>query len=120
VIRIFRLLALTLTGVIVIAIAVANRQTVTVILNPLSAPDDALSLQGPLFVFLFAALLVGFILGGLAAWLGQGKWRKLARLRTKETFMLRREQDRLLRDLKAAQMPTAEATARELPQLASR
>lgn len=118
--RIFRLLVLTFIGAIVIAIAVANRQTVSFILNPLSTPDTASALQGPLFVFLFAALLTGFILGGLAAWLGQGKWRKLARLRTKEAFVLRREQDRLLRDLKAAQMSRGETPARDLPQLASR
>jgi outer membrane murein-binding lipoprotein Lpp len=65
-----------------------------------------------MFVFLFAALLVGFILGGIGAWVSQSKWRDLARRRTKETYRLRKDRERLARDLQAAQESGGSAVAR--------
>ena len=52
-----------------VVLAVANRQTVTVSLDPfyVTEPSPALSLRMPLFLALFAAVGVGSILGGVAA-----------------------------------------------------
>jgi len=61
---------------VMVAFAVANRQTVTVSFDPLSAIAPAYAATLPLFILLFAALILGVMVGGFAAWLGQGKWRR--------------------------------------------
>ena len=66
-------------AVIIIAFAVANRQTVTVSFDPLSSATPAYSATLPLFVLIFALVILGVIVGGVAAWFRQGKWRRLAR-----------------------------------------
>ncbi len=43
----------------------------------------------PLFIFLFLALAIGMIVGSLATWVKQGRYRKLARQRGVEAENLR-------------------------------
>ena len=43
----------------------------------------------PLFIFLFVALALGMIVGSLATWVKQGRYRKLARQRGVEAENLR-------------------------------
>ncbi|MET0574963.1 MAG: LapA family protein [Mesorhizobium sp.] len=76
-------------AVILIALAVANRGPVAFTLDPFNPGNQALTLQMPLFVLLFAALAVGLIVGSLATWLKQGRYRKLARQRGQEAQILR-------------------------------
>lgn len=64
---------------IIVAFAVANRQTVTVSFDPFSSAAPAYAATMPLFVLIFALAILGVIVGGAAAWLRQGKWRRLAR-----------------------------------------
>ena len=66
-------------AVIIIAFAVANRQAVTVSFDPFSTTAPAYSATLPLFVLIFVLVILGVIVGGMAAWLRQGKWRRLAR-----------------------------------------
>ncbi len=66
-------------AVIIVAFAVANRQSVTVSFDPLSSAAPAYAATVPLFVLIFVLVIVGVIVGGVAAWLRQGKWRRLAR-----------------------------------------
>ena len=66
-------------AVIIVAFAVANRQTVTVSFDPLSSTSPAYAATLPLFVLIFALVILGVIIGGVAAWFRQGKWRRLAR-----------------------------------------
>jgi uncharacterized integral membrane protein len=66
-------------AVIIIAFAVANRQTVTVSFDPFSMTTPAYAASLPLFVLIFVLVILGVIIGGMAAWLRQGKWRRLAR-----------------------------------------
>jgi len=82
-------------AVVVIALAVANRHTVSLVLDPTAAAGTAFSIELPLYLLLFAALGAGLLLGGFTAWLGQGKWRKLARERRGEAARWRREAERL-------------------------
>ena len=72
------LLAIPL-GVAVIALAVTNRQPVTLAVPP--AVDDVpfASATLPLFVVLFIVLLVGMVLGSLATWFSQSRYRREAR-----------------------------------------
>ena len=67
-------------AVILVVLSVANRQTVTMALNPFRPDDSVLALQAPFFVFLFVALIVGMLLGSAATWLAQGKYRRRARV----------------------------------------
>jgi len=78
---------------VIIAFAVANRQAVTVSFDPFSATAPAYAATLPLFVILFAVLILGVIIGGIAAWLGQGKWRRAARKLDAELRALRQEMD---------------------------
>jgi len=80
-------------AVIIIAFAVANRQIVTVSLDPFSSEHPAASLTLPLFGLIIVLLIVGVVIGGLAAWLRQAKWRRTARLLEREVGELRAEID---------------------------
>ena len=66
-------------AVIIIAFAVANRQAVTVSFDPFSSSAPAYAATLPLFVLIFILLILGVIIGGVAAWLRQGSWRRQAR-----------------------------------------
>jgi uncharacterized integral membrane protein len=79
--------------VILVAFAVANRQAVTVSFDPFSSTAPAYAATLPLFALIFAVLILGVIVGGFAAWLGQGKWRRSARRLDAEARALRQEVD---------------------------
>lgn len=76
-------------AVILIALAVANRGAVAFTLDPFNPGNPALSWSLPLFVLLFASLVAGLLIGSLATWLRQGRYRKLARRRSAEAEDLR-------------------------------
>ena len=78
---------------VIVAFAVANRQAVTVSFDPFSATAPAYAATLPLFAVIFAVLILGVVLGGFAAWLGQGKWRRNARRLDAELRALRQEMD---------------------------
>jgi len=111
-IRFFRRLILLAFAVVLIALIVANRHTATMALDPFSQGTPAAVVQAPMYVFLFGALLAGFLLGGIAAWMSQSKWRDLARRRTKETYRLRKDRERLAHDLQTAKEGGATPVAR--------
>jgi len=79
---------------VIILLSVANRAPVTLSLDPLGTPSPAWSLTAPLFVFLFAALVLGVVIGGTAAWFGQARWRRAARAERAAAAGLRRELER--------------------------
>ncbi len=76
-------------AVIIIAFAVANRQIVTVSFDPFSAGEPAASVTLPLFALVILLLIAGVLIGGLASWLRQGKWRQTARRFERELHHLR-------------------------------
>ena len=80
-------------SIVVIVLSVANRALVTFSLDPFSAVP-ALSVTAPLFVFLFATLALGVLVGGIAAWIGQGKWRRMARTERANALRMREEAER--------------------------
>ena len=59
----------------------ANRAPVAFTLDPFNPGNPALTIQLPLFFLLFAALAPGMMIGSLATWFRQGRYRKLARQR---------------------------------------
>ncbi|MFZ0852396.1 MAG: hypothetical protein WAO08_24725, partial [Hyphomicrobiaceae bacterium] len=58
-------------AIVLITLAVINRHPVRLILDPFRPDEPVLSLVGPLYAYLFGALIVGVIIGGTAAWLAQ-------------------------------------------------
>ena len=78
-------------AVVIIALAVANRQSVTVSLDPFSAEHPAAVVTLPLFGLIIVLLIVGVLIGGMAAWLRQARWRRAARRLEREIGTLRTE-----------------------------
>jgi uncharacterized integral membrane protein len=103
--RFLKNLVLLPIALVLIALAVANRHEVRLSLDPFSSADPAVSLQAPMFWFLFAAVAFGVFIGGVASWAAQGKWRKEAREKRREANRWHHEADRL----KAQQQPARTA-----------
>jgi uncharacterized integral membrane protein len=90
--RVLFLVILVPLAIVIVILSVANRGAVVFSLDPFGG--NALSFAAPLFVFLFAALFFGILVGGIAAWLRQGKWRQAARIERAEATRLRTELER--------------------------
>lgn len=89
--KIVAALVLVPLAIILIAFAVANRHVVTVSLDPFSSNPPAAAVTLPLFALVIVLLIIGVLIGGVAAWLRQGKWRRTARRLEFEVDELRRE-----------------------------
>jgi uncharacterized integral membrane protein len=87
--RIVAAVVLAPLAVIIIAFAVANRENVTISFDPFAAAAPAASVTLPLFALVILLLIIGVLVGGLASWLGQGKWRETARRFERELLELR-------------------------------
>jgi uncharacterized integral membrane protein len=78
-------------AIVMIAFAVANRQIVTVSLDPFGGNTPAAALTLPLFALVILLLVIGVLIGGLAAWVRQGKWRSAARRWERQAQALRKK-----------------------------
>ena len=78
---------------VIIAFAVANRQIVTVSFDPFTSVTPAYAATLPLFAVILVVLIAGVVVGGIAAWLRQSKWRRTARQLDGEVRALRAELD---------------------------
>ena len=87
--RIVAAVVLVPLAVIIIAFAMANRQSVTVSFDPFGGAEPAASVTLPLFALILLLLIIGVLIGGLASWLRQGKWRETARRFERELQQLR-------------------------------
>lgn len=78
---------------LMVVFALANRQLVAINLNPFLAPAqaDAAGYGIPLFVVLYAVLLIGVLLGGIATWFAQGHHRRRERHWRREAGLLANE-----------------------------
>ncbi|MEZ2221246.1 LapA family protein [Rhizobium sp. RCC_161_2] len=92
--KIINLLILLPLGIILIVFCVANRQSATLALNPFRPEDQVLSLHAPLFVLLFAALILGMVVGAAVTWVNQSKHRKRARNQSREAVRWQAEADK--------------------------
>jgi len=71
-------------AIVLIALAVANRAPVALTIDPFNPGNPALTASLPLFIYLFGALALGLVIGSVATWFKQGRYRKLARQREAE------------------------------------
>jgi uncharacterized integral membrane protein len=90
-------------AIVIVMFAVANREIITVSFDPFDTVRPAFAIKMPLFLLIFVLVGLGVLVGGIAAWLRQHKWRTRAR---------RAEAD--ARDLRARL--DAEEPRRALPQ----
>jgi len=87
-------------AVVIVLFAVANRTWVTVSLDPFEGKESPLTLYVPLFIVIFAALIVGIVIGGLASLARQWRlWRasraaqdELARMKAEVESMRKTEE----------------------------
>ena len=102
-------------AVLIIGFAVANRQAVTVSFDPFDASHPAYSTTLPLFVIVFLLVIVGVLIGGVAAWLRQGKWRSAARRAEAQNRQLTAEVADLRRRLELERPDLTARTERSPP-----
>jgi hypothetical protein len=107
--KILTALILVPLAVVVIALAVANRQPVVISFDPFDQLHPALARALPLYQLMLLLLIGGVLLGGVAAWVRQGKWRRAARLADAHARELRAEVERLRRRLGPVEIAAAPA-----------
>ena len=84
-------------AIVIVALAVANRQTVAISFDPFSMANPAYVVQAPLFLLVFLLVIAGVLIGGTAAWLRQGRWRRRARRLESRLNRVEAEMERLKR-----------------------
>lgn len=101
-------------AIVILMFAVANREIVTVSFDPFSATAPAASVRIPLFVLIFVLVILGVVIGGVAAWLRQSGYRRAARQRDADVNALRREIETLNAKLAddRFEAPASDRTAR--------
>jgi hypothetical protein len=93
--RLLKAIILIPIAAALVALAVANRQSVTVAFDPFDPADPAYAMTMPLYLAGFAVLIAGVVLGGIATWLEQGKWRRARARLAVEIGVVRIELERL-------------------------
>jgi uncharacterized integral membrane protein len=66
-------------ALVVIVFAVANREWVTVSLDPFSHDNPFASIVMPLWALAFLGGFIGIFAGWIACWFAQAKWRRMAK-----------------------------------------
>jgi uncharacterized integral membrane protein len=94
-------------AVLIVGFAVANRQFVTISFDPFDASHPAYALTLPLFVIILLLVILGVIVGGIASWLRQHKWRASARRAAAQNRELSAEVAQLRRRLEARDLSDA-------------
>lgn len=89
--RIFRWIVGLPVALVVIAFAIANRQWTRLSLDPFSSDSPVLSINMPLWALFIFGAFIGILFGWTSCWLGQSKYRRLARERAREISLLQTE-----------------------------
>jgi putative membrane protein len=85
-VRVLRRSVVFLSAIVLILFAVSNRETISLALWPLPFLVDL-----PLYLLFFLSLLIGFLIGGCAAWIAGGRDRSELRRRRRRIEALERE-----------------------------
>lgn len=104
-----------LLAAVLVTVAVTNRKIVTLVLDPFTPANPVVAVDLPFYVYLFAMLIVGALIGGMAMWFSQAEWRRMARQRAQEAAKWKGEADRMLRERdQAGQAAQTKFETREL------
>ena len=71
-------------ALVLLALSVANRQDVSLNLNPFTPDLPGWQVVAPMFWYLFGAFALGLIVGSIATWFKQSRYRRRARDREAE------------------------------------
>lgn len=95
--RFLKLLLLAPVVLAILAVALANRQLVTIYVDPFAPVEGrgAPQFAAPLYLALLVSVMVGVVIGGVATWVEQGKHRRAARRAIAEARRLTAESARL-------------------------
>lgn len=111
-IAVLKWLILAPVAVLIVLLAVANRTPVPVVFDPFLGQSPALTAHAPLFVVMFACVMLGVALGGVAAWMRQGRHRRAAREAQAAAVRERAEAERLRAQINAyASLPAPDRRA---------
>jgi uncharacterized integral membrane protein len=105
---------LLLITAVVVSFAVANRNNITVNLDPVGITNPPLTASLKLWVLALGMAILGVIIGGIAVWLRQGRWRRNTRSLDREVRALRAENQDLRQRLETAEMNAAPPPGRKL------
>ena len=100
-------------GVVLATLMVINRHEVSFYYNPFVVKELAHPYPMPFFYYLLGALIIGTIIGSMATWFAQGRWRKVARKRSREARDMRKKADDLMQQVEMSKQVNA------VPQLTS-
>ncbi len=90
--RFIRYIILTIFMIVLVSLALANRDPVIVALLPNDLPLAAnLRVELPLFAIIFVAIIVGLVLGYLLEFFREHKYRKKAAVKNREAAQLSAE-----------------------------
>ena len=96
-------------AVVIVLFAVANRKSVVVSFDPFAGDLSALTFDVPLFIIIFAAMIVGVLIGGLVSLARQWRLWRTARAAQDELARVKAEVESMRK--------TEEGTKPEFPSL---
>jgi uncharacterized integral membrane protein len=111
VIRFLKALILLPVAVLVVLLAVANREPVQLSVDPFTPDAPGLVTSVPLFAVVFASVMLGVVIGGLATWFAQGKHRRARRHYRREVQHLKTETDRMRAERPASNVPALSSSS---------
>jgi uncharacterized integral membrane protein len=89
-------------ALVIVLFAVANRAPVRVSLDPFAGGPPMFGVSVPLFLLVLVVLVLGVILGGVSAWMGQSRWRHRARRLSAELKASRADNETLRRHVETS------------------
>lgn len=107
-----RAIVLLPIALLAILFAIANRAPVTLSLDPFAKGEPEIALAVPLYAIVFAAVVLGVVLGGIGAWLSGARARRSGRASRREANGLKAEAERLRASLAASRGPALPAPRR--------
>ncbi|MCH9809415.1 MAG: LapA family protein [Alphaproteobacteria bacterium] len=105
--RIITVLVAFPVAILLVTLAVINRHEVRMVLDPFKPKAPSVAVDLPFYFYLFGAMLLGVLIGGVAVWMGQGRWRKTARVRAQEVRRWQAEANRLTKERDAQVMASS-------------
>jgi uncharacterized integral membrane protein len=112
--KIVNWVVLLVVTAVVVTFAVANRQRIPVNLDPLGVTNPPLTASPRAWTVALGMVIVGVIIGGVAVWLRQARWRRSARVLDREVRVLRGENQELRHRLEAADATAAPVSTRRV------
>ncbi len=98
-------------AIVLVIFAVANRHLVILSFDPFDSSDPALGVTLPLFFLIIAFTNIGVIVGAIATWFGQRRWRRAARIHEDEARKARAQ----LADLRDHSQSTSRFGEEQVP-----